>query len=131
MTAIKWKAVWKVTASVGVALVVTGAAAEYVDVATHFKFEFISDDYEFFGLALLVGVFLSFAGLIGWARHLDRPARVKAAGAVFAFPWVAVLLGYPIDGINVHGAAPIVLMLVIPATILSVVLLLMTKLRQT
>ncbi len=131
MTAIRWKAVWKVTALVGVALVVTGAAAEYVDVATHFRFEFISDDYEFFGLALLVGVFLSFAGLIGWARHLDRPARVKAAGAVFAFPWVAVLLGYPIDGINVHGAAPIVLMLVIPATILSVVLLLMTKLRQT
>ncbi len=100
-----------------------GAAAEYVDVATHFKFEFISDDYEFFGLALLLGVFLSFAGLIGWARHLDRPARVKAAGAVFAFPWVAVLLGYPINGINVHGAAPIVLMLVLPATILSVVLL--------
>ena len=71
------------------------------------------------------------AGLIGWARHLDRPARVQAAGAVFAFPWVAVLLGYPIDGINVHGAAPIVLMLVLPATILSVVLLLMTKLRHT
>lgn len=112
MTALRWKAVWKVTALVGFALVVTGAAAEYVDVATHFKFEFISDDYELFSLALLLGVFLSFAGLIGWARHLDRPARVKAAGAVFAFPWVAVLLGYPIDGINVHGAAPIVLMLV-------------------
>jgi hypothetical protein len=49
------------------------------------------------------------------------------AGLVFAFPWIAVLLGYPIDGINVHGAAPLVLMLIAPASILSIVLLLIRR----
>jgi hypothetical protein len=130
MAEIQWKTVWRLAALVGVALVVTGAAAEYVDVATHFRFDFISDDYGVFGLALLLGVLLSFTGLIGWARHLDRPARMKMAGLVFAFPWVAVLVGYPIDGLNVHGAAPMVLMLVIPATILSIILLLMRSVRE-
>lgn len=130
MAATRWKTVWRSIALVGVALVVTGAAAEYVDVATHFRFEFISDDYEIFGLALLLGVLLSFAGLIGWGRDLDRPARMKTAALVFAFPWVAVLVGYPIDGLNVHGAAPMVLMLIVPATVLSIILLLMGDVRN-
>jgi hypothetical protein len=116
-------------AVVGIGLIVIGAAAGYVDVGTRFKFEFISDYYEVFGLALLVGTLLSFIGLIGWARHLERQYRVRMAGLVFAFPWIAVLLGYPIDGINVHGAAPIVLMLIIPATVLSVVLLLIPAMK--
>ena len=130
MAAIRWKTAWRLTAVVGVAFVMAGAAAGYVDVATHFRFEFISDDYGFFGLALVLGVLLSFAGLIGIARDLDQPARIKTEGLDFAFPWVVVLVGYPIDGLNVHGAAPVVLMLVVPATILSLTLLLIGKRSQ-
>jgi hypothetical protein len=49
------------------------------------------------------------------------------AAFVFAAPWMVCLLGYPIAGFNVHGPAPLVLFLVIPASILAVVLLLMRK----
>lgn len=129
MIAKRWKAVWKLTALTGFALIVTSVAAEYVDVATHFKFEFISDHYGFFGVALLTGILLSFVGVIGWARYLDRSACLATAGAVFALPCIAVLVGYPINGINVHFAAPTVLMLVLPAAILSVILLLMSSVR--
>jgi hypothetical protein len=121
------KAIWRVVAIAGIGFVTIGAAAGYVDIATRFRFEFISDDFEIFILALLVGTLISFIGLTGWARYLDRQSRVRMAGLVFAFPWIAVLLGYPIDGINVHGAAPLVLMLVAPASILSLVLLLIRR----
>ena len=48
--------------------------------------------------------------------------------SVFTAPWAALLLGYPIVGTNIHGPAAPVMMLIVPATILAVVLLIMTAL---
>lgn len=116
--------VWKAVALTGVALTTIGASVGYIDIATDFRFEALSAHFEFLTLCLLVGAVIAFVGLIGWGRHLERPSRVHMAGWVFAFPWILCLLGYPIAGFNVHGPAPLVLLLIIPASILAIVLLL-------
>jgi hypothetical protein len=119
--------IWGPIAIVGVCLVAVGISVGYIDVATHFRFEFLSDDFDIFLLALLIGVLLAFVGLIGWARHLQSGARARMAGLVFASPWIAGTLGYPIDGFNIHGPSALVLLLIIPASILAVVLLIMAR----
>jgi hypothetical protein len=116
---------WKVISILGGSLIAIGIAAGYVDVATRFEFDFISRNFGIFILAILVGVGLAFGGLIGWAKRLKREARVRAAGLVFAAPWIAGLLGYPIAGNNIHGPAALLLLVIIPATILALVLLIM------
>lgn len=121
------KKAWKAVSLAGIVLTTIGASAGYIDIATGFRFEALSDHFEFLTLCLLVGAVIAFTGLIGWARHLKRPSRFRMAGWVFAFPWILCLLGYPIAGFNVHGPAPLVLLLIIPATILAVLLLLIRK----
>ena len=114
---------WKTTSILGMSFIAIAIAAGYVDVATRFEFDFISRDFGAFILATLVGIVLAFVGLIGWAKRLNRGARCRTAGLVFAAPWIARLLGYPIAGNNIHGPAALLLLLVIPATILALVLL--------
>jgi hypothetical protein len=118
---------WKVGSIFGVSLIAIGVAAGYVDVATHFRFQFLSDDSGTFILAILVGLLLVFVGLIGWAKHLKPGTRARRAGIVFAAPWIALLVGYPIAGNNIHGPGAILLVMIIPATILAVVLLIMAN----
>jgi hypothetical protein len=114
---------------VGASLIAVGVGAGYLDDASHFQFEFISDYSNVFGLGGLIGTLLSFIGCIGWARYLSRGHLVLMAVVVFAMPWAILLLGDPIAGTNVHGAAAPVMLLIIPATILTVVLLIMAALK--
>jgi len=116
---------WKVASIFGASLIAVGVTAGYVDVATHFEFPFLSNDFEAFIVAMLVGVFLVFVGVIGWAKHLKPRARARFAGIVFAAPWIALLVGYPIAGNNIHGPGAILLVMIVPATILALVLLIM------
>lgn len=117
---------WKIGIGVGTALVIGGISAGYIDVATHFRFDFISRYFGFFILALLIGLVLSFVAVIGWAKQFGSGTRLRTAGVVFVAPWMVALVGYPIDGFNIHGPSALLLVLVFPAALLlSLVLLIM------
>lgn len=120
---------WKAVAILGVLLILSGVVSAYVEVASRFRFETFSQNYGIFLPAMLIGVILTFVGLIAWARLIHRAARVRMAGLVFISPWIVGLLGYPVAGENIHGpAALLVLLLIVPAALLSVVLLVMAGL---
>jgi hypothetical protein len=121
-SAVRW---WRVIALAGGFLIALGASAFYIDVAMHFRFDFIQHHYEEFGMSILIGVILTFIGCIGWARFCRRQRRAMMAGCVFIAPFAALLAGSPIDGTNIHGPSAITMALTIPATVLAVVLLVM------
>jgi hypothetical protein len=98
-------ALWRTTATVGVSLIVIGLGVLFIDSGTNDLFEFISHNSEAFGDAFVVGVFLSFVGLIGWAVHLRRKIGARMAANVFAWPWITLLIGFGVDGLNMHGTA--------------------------
>jgi hypothetical protein len=53
------------------------------------------------------------------------------AWTVFLAPWAILLLGYPIEGVNIHGYSAFAIMLIFPATLLSVVLGIMAVRKVT
>jgi hypothetical protein len=123
--------IWKAGVVVGVCLIVIGVSAGYVDIATHFRFSFLSTNYGIFIGALFAGLVLSFVATIGWARGLTRSGRLRAAGLVFVLPWLGILLADQIERFNVHGPSVFLYYLVLPvALLLSIVLLLMSGLRD-
>ena len=123
-------AVWKTISLLGVALTAVGISAEYIDVATHFRFEFISDDFDVFTLSLLVGTVLSFIGFIGWSAQPGARRRGLTAGLILIAPWIVLLVGSPIGGTNIHGPAALVFLLILPATILALVLAIMSGVKR-
>lgn len=124
-------AAWKSVALVGIGLIAIGILAGYIDVGTNFRFEFISDRFDFFILALAIGVILTFIGLVGWAAQPGKRRRGLVAGLVFIAPWIVLLLGSSIGGTNIHGPAALVMLLIIPASILALVLSIMAAVRRT
>jgi hypothetical protein len=114
---------------VGASLIAVGIGAFYLDEATRSHFEFISDYSDLFGLLELVGLFLSFIGCIGWATQLRKRNLIQLVFLVLLAPWLALLIGYPIAGINFHGAAALVMMLIVPATVLAVTLAIMAAMK--
>jgi hypothetical protein len=123
-------AIWKTVSLLGAALIAVGILAGYIDVATHFRFEFISDDFDLFTLALLVGTVLSFVGFIGWSAQPGAPRRGLTAGLILIAPWIVLLLGSPIGGTNIHGPAALVMLLILPATVLALVLAIMARAKR-
>ena len=124
-------AVWRATSILGICLIVIAIAVGYVDVATHFKFEFLSHDFDILLIAALIGVVASFVGLIAWARRLEPKARVRMAVLVFVSPWSAGLAGYALPGNDVHGPGILVPLLILPASILALALLLIGRLTNS
>jgi len=115
--------VWKFGAILGGALTAIGLGAGYFDEATHFRFAFLGDHFGIFLVALLLGIVSSFVFIIGWARRLKKRTQARAAGIVFVSPWIAGILTYPIEGLNVHGPSALLWFLVMPsASILAFVL---------
>jgi hypothetical protein len=121
---------WRLTAFLGLTLIAVGVFAFYLDVAVHFRYEFIEDHYDAFGTSILIGVVFAFIGCIGWARLCGKHRRSLIAGLVFIGPWAALLIGSPIGGMNIHGPAAIAMMLTIPSTVLAVILLIMAALSS-
>jgi predicted MFS family arabinose efflux permease len=115
---------WRVVALVGASLVAVGVGAYFTELS-RFNFEFIDDYFDFISLIALVGGLGAFIGCIGWAKHLGRSGRASMGSVVFVVPWIFLLLGYLIDGLNVHGSAAAVLLLMISAAILAIVLWIM------
>jgi hypothetical protein len=107
--------IWKLGAMVGTALTAIGLGAGYFDEATHFRFALLSDHFGIFLIALLLGMLSSFVFIIGWARQFEKTTQARAARIVFISPWVAGLLTYPIEGLNVHGPSALLWFLVMPA----------------
>lgn len=96
----------------------------YIGVGSHFTFDLTN----YYGTVFVVGAVAAVCaciGVIGWARHLGRGARVSLAIAVLVWPWTILLIGYPLAGTNIHGPAAPVLILIWPASILSLVLFIM------
>jgi hypothetical protein len=93
---------WRIIAFAGTVLVTLGAVAGYVDVGSHFKFDFIDDYYDAIGVSMLIGVAFVFIGCIGYARYCSKQHRVLMAGLVLIAPWAALLVGSPIGGTNIR-----------------------------
>ena len=109
-------------------MIAIGTSAFYVDVAARFQIDFIEQHYGEFGIGILIGLILAFVGCIGWARCCTKQQRASMAAIVFITPLVALLVGSPVDGINIHGPSAITMMLIIPATLLAAILLVMAAL---
>ena len=125
ISALRW---WRLIALSGAFLIALGVSAFYIDVAVNFRYDFIEHHYDAFGMSILVGVVCAFVGCIGWAKLCSKQRRSLMAGLVFIAPWVGLLLGSPIGGMNIHGPSAITMMLIIPSTLLAVVLLIMAAL---
>jgi hypothetical protein len=116
---------WRVTALCGVFLITIGAAYFFFDEATTDWFG-SSGLLDIFGMGAILGVPIAFIGLIGWAKQRGKKERVKMAATVFFAPWLLLFPGYLIDGMNIHGSAVPVILLMFLAAILAVVLLIMS-----
>jgi hypothetical protein len=120
---------WKPVALLSAALVSLCLALGYLDVATHFSLDLT----DYYGAIFVIGALAGLCcctAVIGWARHLGRQGRVSLAIAIVLWPWAILLIGYPFAGTNIHGPAAPVLVLIWPASILSVVLFVMAGLAE-
>lgn len=115
---------WRITAYCGIFLVTIGIAYFFFDEATTDSFG--SNLLEIFGMGAVLGVPIAFIGLIGWAKQLGRKGRIQMAASAFFAPWLLLFPGYLIDGMNVHGSAGPVMLLMFIAAILAIVLLIMS-----
>jgi hypothetical protein len=104
-------------------MVTIGTAYFFFDEATTW---FGGSLLDIFGMGAVLGVPVAFIGLIGWAKQLGRKKRVQMAAAIFFAPWLLLFPGYLIDGMNVHGSAGPVILLMFIGAILAVVLLIMS-----
>jgi hypothetical protein len=122
MTTTSWQPTkWKLLSLWSGFLVCLCVAAGYFDDFTHFRFEFIEHYYNVIGVAGLIGAIVCVISLIGWAKHLGRRGRTRLALCVLLWPWAMCLIGYPIEGINPHGAAAPLLISIVPVSILSMI----------
>jgi hypothetical protein len=116
---------WRLAALAGALFLVLPPVLEWVDSATHFRFESIDDHFDEIGLLIPLGIVLCFVGCIGWAKRLERTGRASLAFGVFVACCAEVLLGYLIDGMNVHGSAGLIVISLLPMPILIIVLWIM------
>lgn len=119
---------WRPLALVGVALISIAIVAGYLDDVTAYQFAILSNSYESLLAGGLAGTVVAFVGLIGWAKRLGRGRRLGLAVMTFFFPWTAIVLGSPIDKFNIHGPSAFPMVLVVPASVLTLVLLVMAGL---
>jgi hypothetical protein len=115
---------WRIAALCGIFLITIGTAYFFFDEATTDWFG--NSLLDVFGMGAVLGVPLAFIGLIGWAKQLGKKERVQMAAAVFFAPWLLLFPGYLIDGMNIHGSAGPVILLMFIGAILGVVLLVMS-----
>ena len=121
---------WRLVTLLGALLTAFGVTAFYVDVAAHFRFDIIEQHYTVFGICILLGTVIVFVGCIGWAKLCNSKYRAMMAGTVFIAPLLALAIGAPVDGINVHGPSAITGMLILPFSALALILLIMAAVAR-
>jgi hypothetical protein len=122
--------VWRNLTIFGGAVVAFGQGATLLDFAAMGGVDFVDQHFELFMLAIPVGFLLVFIGAICWARHLIRGHRIALAAIVFLAPLSCCLLVGLFVGTNVHGPFFLFFFSLIPALILSVVLLVMAAVAK-
>jgi hypothetical protein len=115
--------IWRTTALFGIFLIAIGMACFFFDEVTNDWYG--SSLLNIFGMGAVLGIPVAFIGLIGWAKQLGSQKRRKMAALVFFAPWLLIVIGLFVDGMNIHGSAGPVIGLVLLGTILAVVLLIM------
>jgi hypothetical protein len=109
----------------GVCLLVLSFSACYVSLGIHFALEFLDQQFGNFVIGILVGWVFTFIGFLRWATTVSRAKQLQWSQAAFVAPFIAGLVGFMIDGGNVHGSAPITF-LTFPALLLALVLVIMS-----
>lgn len=56
---------WTIGIVLGAVLTVVGVSAGYIDVSTHFRFDFVSEHFDVFLGMLIIGLAVSFVAVIG------------------------------------------------------------------
>jgi hypothetical protein len=108
----------KLLTTFGVVCVIVGVSWGFVDVWTHFRFQFFTDYYELFLATLAVGIVLSVGGAILWTRHFDRLKKFRVAGVIFVIGAVAFM----VVPNNVHGPGMLLGFASVFTLVLSVVI---------
>lgn len=89
----------KLSITFGLVCVLVGVSWGFVDVWTHFRFQFFTHYAGLFLATLAVGIVLSVSGAIAWTRHFDRLKEFRVAGVIFVIGAVAFM----VVSNNVHG----------------------------
>ena len=121
----KAKEIWKALAIAGMSALVIGLVAFSLDAATMGNFDFISDHYEVFLLAILVGAGLLLVSLIGWAAALGKAGRRRIAFFTLTVPLGVILIAGVIGGTNVHGPFYLFLLPLAPLILVGFVVAIM------
>jgi hypothetical protein len=108
----------KLLTTFGVVCVIVGVSWGFVDVWTHFRFQFFTDYYELFLATLAVGIVLSVGGAIFWTRHFDRLKKFRVTGVIFVIGAVAFM----VVPNNVHGPGMLLGFASVFTLVLSVVI---------
>lgn len=98
----KAKTVWKGVALSGVGLLVIGLGAVALDFVTMGDLG-LSEYFEVFVLAILVGAVALLVGLIGWAAKSGKRERTRLATGTLLVPAGVFCIAYFAVGTNVHG----------------------------
>ena len=114
---------------VSASLIAVWAVAAYIYDLSRVGADIIDSYFDYFNyvfIIALIGVLGSFVGCVGWAKHLDRRGRARMGWVVFAVPWILLAPGMLMGQINVHGSVMTLIFLIPLATILAVVLWIMS-----
>lgn len=125
MLTARGKTLWKALATVGGSATIIGLTAYGLDFVTVGEFSFISDHFEVFLFAILIGVALLMTGLIGWASTLGKNGRRRIAFLAFILPLTVIAIGYALGGTNVHGLFFLFLLAMAPLIVVGLVVAMM------
>jgi hypothetical protein len=116
----------KLLTTLGLVCVLVGVSWGFVDVWTHFRFQFFTYHSGLFLATLAVGIVLSISGAITWTRHFDRLKKFRVAGVIFVIGAVAFM----VVPNNVHGPGMLLGFASIFALILGLVIGVMAVLTR-
>jgi hypothetical protein len=108
----------KLLTTFGLVCVLVGVSWDFIDVWTHFRFQFFAHYAGLFLATLAVGIVLSVSGAIAWTRRFDRLKKFRVAGVIF----VIGVIAFMVVPNNVHGPGMLLGLASIFALILSVVI---------
>ena len=109
---------------IGVALVVLALCAIGMDVVTMDQFDLVRC-YEYFFLAIVVGLLSLVVGLIGWAKQLDRARRISIGTIALIASATVCFIGFLIGGTDVHGPFYLFFLPMLPVGFVGLIVLMM------
>jgi len=122
--------VWKALALSGAVCLFIGFGALLVDYRVYGGVDFIDQHIGIFQLAILIGMLALFVGLIGWAKCLDRYARIRMGIFLLLAPICVCILGSLIGGTNVHGPFFLIFLPMFPISVMGLVLLIVVAISS-